>query len=104
MQIFAAFDNSYDVSSGQKPPKFCKNWRTFGKVRPNLGGGGGQAQKFLSNNFVISAYYKLAPKTTFGANLKFSIFPPGRAQVPDDACWKFQDGGNISFTFNDRAK
>ena len=67
-------------------------------------GGGGQAQKFLSNNFFISADYKSAPKTALGAILKFSIFPPGGAQEPDYAYCKIQDGGRSAFISDDRAK
>ena len=66
--------------------------------------GGGHPQNFLSNNFVISADYKSAPKTALGAILKFSIFPPGGAQEPDYTYCKIQDGGRISFISDDRAK
>ena len=71
---------------------------------PTTKGRGEQAQNLFSNKFFVSADYKSAPKTPFGAILKFFIFPPSGAQVPDYAYCKIQDGGRISFIFDDRAK
>jgi hypothetical protein len=58
----------------------------------------------LSHNILISGDYKSIPKTAVGAILKFSIFPPGGAQVPDYAYCKIQDSGRISFISDDSAK
>ena len=84
--------------------KCWKNKNSEAQLKITGSYGGGQAQKILSNNFFISADYKSAPKTALDAILKFSIFPPGGAQVPDYAYCKIQDGGRSSFISDNRAK
>ena len=63
-----------------------------------------EKSKILLNNLFISADYKSVPKTALDAILKFSIFPPGGAQVADYAYCKIQDGGRSTFISEDRAK